>query len=287
MRTSSNSEQTAIASNRTIARLTGLFFKRPKSVEMKLDIIKVFDMFRPRSAGPVESRSLITINTINSLFPLIADLISLSASPPMALKLSSAYDETRQSSILDGLFKKYGSDKSTHHNYHKIYSHIFQDCLTVDSIFEIGLGSRSEIIVSNMGPKGKPGASLRAFRDFFSNAHVMGADIDKEVLFEETRIQTFHLDQLSDDSFQSLLPNLPPQIDLIIDDGLHSPDANIRSILHLAPLLSRSGCMVIEDVNIAAVPIWSVVAHVLAPQFEVTFVDDRDAGVVVIKRHHP
>ena len=46
-----------------------------------------------------------------------------------------------------------------------------------------------------MGKYGKPGASVKAFRDFFSNANIYGADIDKEILFKEHKISTFYVDQ--------------------------------------------------------------------------------------------
>ena len=35
----------------------------------------------------------------------------------------------------------------------------------------------------NMTASGKPGASLRVWRDYFNNAQVIGADIDKRILF--------------------------------------------------------------------------------------------------------
>ena len=61
---------------------------------------------------------------------------------------------------------------------------------SVTNIFEIGLGSINTKIVSNMGKFGKPGASLRAFRDFCPNAIIYGADIDQSILFKEERIKT-------------------------------------------------------------------------------------------------
>ena len=42
-----------------------------------------------------------------------------------------------------------------------------------------------------MNINGKPGASLRAWRDYFENALIYGADIDKNILFKENRINTF------------------------------------------------------------------------------------------------
>ena len=40
-----------------------------------------------------------------------------------------------------------------------------------------------------MGIKGKPGASVRAFRDYFDKAIIYGADIDSKILFFEKRIK--------------------------------------------------------------------------------------------------
>ena len=37
---------------------------------------------------------------------------------------------------------------------------------------------------------GSPGASLRVWKDFFSNAKIYGSDIDKDILFNEDRIFT-------------------------------------------------------------------------------------------------
>ena len=43
--------------------------------------------------------------------------------------------------------------------------------------------------------KSRPGASLRVWKEFFTKAKIFGADIDKNTLFREKRIQTFHVDQ--------------------------------------------------------------------------------------------
>jgi hypothetical protein len=45
-----------------------------------------------------------------------------------------------------------------------------------------------------MSGGGKPGASLYVWRDFFPNAYIFGADIDKEVLFNDKRITTGYID---------------------------------------------------------------------------------------------
>jgi hypothetical protein len=67
-------------------------------------------------------------------------------------------------------------------------------------VFECGVGTNNPNITSNMGVNGQPGASLRVWRDYFQNAEVFGADIDRGILFEEQRIRTFYVDQTNKDS---------------------------------------------------------------------------------------
>jgi hypothetical protein len=91
---------------------------------------------------------------------------------------------------------RHGSDKGKGqgwHNYTTIYSVLFgklhdQPFL----IFELGLGTNNPNFPVNMGINGRPGASLRAWRELFPRALVYGADIDRDILFEEDRIKTFY-----------------------------------------------------------------------------------------------
>ena len=100
-----------------------------------------------------------------------------------------------------------------------------------------------------MGKNGKPGASLRVWRDYFPNAHVYGADIDENILFEEDRIKTFHLDQTSPGSIAQLWDQLDVNdFDFMIDDGLHYFDAGICLFENSISKLAKSGTYVIEDV---------------------------------------
>ena len=74
-------------------------------------------------------------------------------------------------------------------------------------MIECGIGTNNPNIPSSMGIKGKPGASLRMWRDFFPNATVIGVDIDKNILFSETRIQTFQCDQTDKLSISQFIIN--------------------------------------------------------------------------------
>ena len=98
-----------------------------------------------------------------------------------------------------------------------------------------------------MTTKGVPGASLRVWRDYFFNALIYGGDIDKNILFEEDRIKTFYVDQLDVTSIKSMWDNIRVNnFDIIIDDGLHEPDANyiffINSFNKLKKMAPASAC---------------------------------------------
>ena len=71
------------------------------------------------------------------------------------------------------------------HNYTIYYDKIFSPWRERPlRIFELGLGTNDTSIESNMGENGRPGASLFGWREYFPNASIFGADIDKKILFE-------------------------------------------------------------------------------------------------------
>ena len=88
---------------------------------------------------------------------------------------------------LKKLMDFYGSDKggkNNQHNFAEYYSEIFYNKKdSIKNFLEIGLGSNNPSVPSNMGLDGKPLASLKAWRDYFSNAQIYGGDIDKSTLF--------------------------------------------------------------------------------------------------------
>lgn len=119
-----------------------------------------------------------------------------------------------------------------------------------------------------MGVKGKPGASLRAFRDFCPNALIFGADIDKRILFQEKRIKTFFVDQTNPSTFNSILEKIPHNFDLVIDDGLHSPNANIASLEFALKIIKVGGWVVLEDISNEAISVWQTVSALLNDSYE-------------------
>src|SRR5690606_38861679 len=127
---------------------------------------------------------------------------------PAMLDLNTFFGNAlyEQETVLCRLLREEGSDKGGGlHNFSSLYHYLFNDIrLEVKNIFELGLGTNNTLLPSNMGPHGVPGASLRAWRSYFPNANVIGADIDSNILFEEDRIRTFYCDQRDTKSIEFL-----------------------------------------------------------------------------------
>jgi hypothetical protein len=155
---------------------------------------------------------------------------------------------------------RHGSDKGRgSHNYTTIYSALFGKLRNQPlQIFELGLGTNNPKFVSTMGLEGRPGASLRGWREIFPRALVYGADIDRDILFEEDRIKTFYCDQLDSAAIRDLWaePALQDGLDILIDDGLHTFEGGISflegSLEHLRP----GGIYVIEDILRETIERW-------------------------------
>jgi hypothetical protein len=160
------------------------------------------------------------------------------------------------------LMNKYGSDKGQYanyncHNYTSFYHALFSRVRNQPlHIFELGLGTHHLDVPSNMGPNGNPGASLRAWRDYFPNAQIYGADIDTRILFQEERIQTFACDQNSPESIAALWSTHFPttSFDILIEDGLHTFEANVCFFENSIHKLQEKGVYIIEDIHFDDIP---------------------------------
>jgi len=148
------------------------------------------------------------------------------------------------------LFRDHKSDKSTWHNYTPFYNHIFNNMMNEElNLFEVGLGTNNTSFKSNMGVGGQPGASLRAFSKYFKNAKIYGADIDKDILFQEERIKTYYCDQTNAQIIKEMWDQIGDvEFDIIIDDGLHEADANIIFFKNSFQKLKKGGIYIIEDI---------------------------------------
>ena len=113
---------------------------------------------------------------------------------------------------LTKLMNLYGSDKggkNNHHNYSEFYSELFfNNRKDIKNFLEIGLGTNNTKMPSNMGENGVPLASLKAWRDFFENANIYGADIDRDILKNDERIKTYYVDQTDPEKIQTMFTTI-------------------------------------------------------------------------------
>ena len=143
--------------------------------------------------------------------------------------------------MLKELFNKYDCDKSKKHHYDTVYQPEFEPLQNESiNILEIGVFK---------------GESASAWIDFFPNATVYGLDIFVRVSAEDIPIlQHPRVKWLKGDSthpsvsgaIQKAWPDV--QFDIIIDDGLHTPEANAQTFKNLFPFVKSTGSYYVEDV---------------------------------------
>lgn len=170
----------------------------------------------------------------------------------------------KENSLINKLCDRYGTDKGetkqdnhpyewVSHNYADFYEILFR-CRRKDVqlLIECGLGTNNINLESCMGINGKPGASLRMWRDFFPKARVIGVDVDREILFKEERIDTYCCDQLNAISIENFAKEaklIESSADIIIDDGLHTFEAGLSFFEGMIKFLGEDGIYIIEDVT--------------------------------------
>jgi hypothetical protein len=162
-----------------------------------------------------------------------------------------------------GVFKSHGSDKTDKHSYGPVYASLLAALPRSPRIMELGIGTNFTDVPCNMGENGRPGASLRAFRELRPDAVIFGADIDYRVLFDEPGISTFWVDQMNRKSLAELRNCIGGErsINLIIDDGLHSKRSNLNSFRELFPAVKPGGYYVIEDIDGSGLEFWRFIVQ--------------------------
>jgi len=164
---------------------------------------------------------------------------------------------------LSNLCERHGTDKGyvrfekdtpygwRPHSYSIFYHSLFSHCRdNIHLLFECGIGTNNLDVESNMSSNGKPGASLRVWRDYFLNAQIIGGDVDERILFEDERIKTFKVDQLDPASINEMWEKIDKKnFDIIIDDGLHTYEAGMTLFLNSFDKLKKGGIYIIEDVD--------------------------------------
>ena len=135
------------------------------------------------------------------------------------------------------MFNDSGSDKSSGHSYHEIYSKILPE--KISSLLEVG--------IANDETPGR--SSLHAWSKIYPEAKIYGADIIAEKLINENNITSYLVDQSSAASLYQLSNDIW-LLDVIIDDGSHILTDSIQTFNFLKNNMKvNSSIYVIEDVG--------------------------------------
>jgi len=148
---------------------------------------------------------------------------------------------------LTELAEKYGCDKLYRHSYIPFYEDLFSS-MRVRRLLEIGIGYQAHM---------KPyvpahyvdGASVRMWADYFPGADIFACDIEPSALINEGRVRSCVCDQSDERSLAAMVKKFGGNFDVIIDDGSHRADDQVKSALFLLPYLNEGGAYVIEDVR--------------------------------------
>jgi len=142
---------------------------------------------------------------------------------------------------LANLFNKYGCDKTQKHQYDRIYEPVFEKFKNKKiNILEVGIFN---------------GHSTEALHEYFPKANLYGIDIFVRTKAED--LPCYKKDRTHYLRASSTEPAIARQLiarfsaiefDIIIDDGLHTPNANKLTFRHLLPFLKSGGHFFIEDV---------------------------------------
>lgn len=188
-------------------------------------------------------------------------------------------------SELANLFTKYGTDK-VRNEYVEMYESILDPWRHKRvRICEIGIGTLVPDAPSSMAlycdPGYRPGGSLRAFRDYCPKATVLGLDIQPDTQFFDERIETGICDTTDGLSVAKFFAFRERALDLVIDDGLHTPSAQLATLVNFQDKVNVGGIYVIEDIFLGS-PMFTDWRTVAGERF--TVLETRVNAIVLARR---
>lgn len=258
--------------------IRNFIFKSFFTKKSQLNVLKEFSEFSPNVSGDIDKKIETTIYNIKNFSKSIIDL----SGSNKKIKEFNTMDDSEDRE-LGNLFYKYGSDKKTH-EYDYLYKYVIENSEKIELLVEIGIGSNNTDVLSNMSERGKPGASLRAFRDYLSESKIIGLEYDKSVLFFEDRIETYFYDQHSKESINEISKKYYKQVDILIDDGLHSIIANINTIDLAKNVLKPNGYLIIEDIGFDSLNLFNIAFELVANDFSLELFTNNSCYAACLKR---
>ena len=144
------------------------------------------------------------------------------------------------------LMNRHGTDKLFHHHYEDEYERHFAPFRDLPiRLLEIGVGGFKGIDCG--------GESLKVWRDYFSQAHIVGIDCEPKTLDFGPRVEIHQCDANDQAALRGLNEACGP-FDIIIDDGSHFQEHVLNAFSQLWMLLNPGGIYVIEDMATAYWP---------------------------------
>lgn len=139
-------------------------------------------------------------------------------------------------SKLNDIAVHHGTDKSSEfHNY----------CEKYEKYFPFDTGSKLSILEIGV----LKGESLRMWKDYFSQASIVGIDINPDCKQSEEDRISIETGSQADDVFLAGVVKKHGPFDLIIDDGSHINSHVIFSFEHLFQSVKPKGVYVVEDAS--------------------------------------
>jgi len=141
--------------------------------------------------------------------------------------------------------KMYPTDKDFTHNYYTaVYeSHLFPLRESAKLICEIGIGGFWDA----MG--WVHGNSLKVFRDYFTNAQILGLDIQQyDIRDLGDRVTTDRFDQSNLEMVKEYASKLS-NYDIILDDGSHNTRDQQITLAYFLRSVRRGGIYILEDLH--------------------------------------
>jgi len=92
------------------------------------------------------------------------------------------------------------------------------------------------------------GSGLIALKDYFHQSKIIGFDIDADTFIKHKRIECHKFDQLNLENSKKIMQNLNLGFDIIIDDGWHHPEAQVKTLCSCLKYLNYGGIYIIEDI---------------------------------------
>jgi hypothetical protein len=187
------------------------------------------------------------------------------------------------------LFDAEGSDKGWHANAYDIV--LAPHRQSVRSLLEIGIGTLIADAPSSMvgyaADHYRPGGSLRAWRNYFPNAEIVGTDIQPDTQFAEERIRTILCNSADSAEVERCFGH-EARFDVVIDDGSHEAGDQIATLRNFYPMVRPSGFYFIEDVLQTGALFWNLALiepHIGgAPSFSVNVDNGADQWKLIVIR---